>query len=105
MDLSSNRSSSIYQSRDFRLEMSHFPSTVQDVSCIKIVYKALGRGGGRGLVLAPSPPADTAFLQALFFCYIPVLRAVSGHVYGTWVILNPLCPGPLSPLPSIQTGI
>lgn len=54
---------------------------------------------------SPLPPADTAFLQALSFCHIPVLRAVSGHVYGTWVILNPLPPGPLSPLPSIQTGI
>lgn len=45
----------------------------------------------------PLPPANAAFFQALFFCHIPILRAVSGHVYGTWVILNPLVPA-LSPL-------
>ena len=44
--------------------------------------------------MAASPPAptDAAFLQALFSSHIPVLRAVSGHVYRTWVIVNPPSP-------------
>lgn len=48
---------------------------------------------------SPFPPADTAFFQIRFLCHTLVLRAVSGHVSGTWVILNPLPPGPLTPCP------
>ena len=44
------------------------------------------------MAASPPPPTDAAFLQALFSSHIPVLRAVSGHVYRTWVIVNPPSP-------------
>lgn len=54
----------------------------------------------------PCPSCRHSFFPGTFFFFHTLgLRSVSGHVSGTWVILNPLPPGPLSPLPSIQTGI
>lgn len=44
------------------------------------------------MAASPPPPTDAAFLQALFSSHIPVLRAVSAHVYRTWVIVNPPSP-------------
>ena len=40
----------------------------------------------------PSPSYRCSISPGAFLYHIPVLRAVSGHVYRTWVIVNPPSP-------------